>query len=171
MDLINQRQFIDSPESGVRSIIRRMMKVIICEEMCNRMNTTGRSSKLSASCDGSSVKAIKTPESIMRFIAKYAGILTSLNEEDAYVEVKKVITRWISDERNNKFLRRNRRMKQRFERQMMSMSGPPLEQIMTEHPSTSYRPHLQHLTHTPMSMRSASQSRSKRTHDPLNLHM
>ncbi|KAG5671352.1 hypothetical protein PVAND_001553 [Polypedilum vanderplanki] len=140
MEIINQRQFADSKETGVRSIIRRMMKEIICEDMCNRMNTTGRSSKLSANCDGGSVKAIKTPDSIMRFLAKFSALLTNTNEEDTYCEVKKVITRWISDERNNKFLRKNRRLKQRIERQMLTMVGnqSQVDSIICIPPSTSH---------------------------------
>ena len=141
---MGNRLFCDISDTGVRSVIKRMMKILISEEICNRMNTTGRSSKLSANCDGSSVKAIKTPESIIRFLAKCSGHLASINEEVAYVEVKKVITRWISDERNNKFLRRNRRLKQRFERQMMNMNSP-----LTLPPVVSLHPQIDHITNMP----------------------
>lgn len=90
------RHFYNEKFKNYRTVIRAIMKTLISVDLCSNINMTGRSSKL---LNGN---ATKMPEQIVEFLIRYTSIISSTEEKVIREEVKIVIKRLISDDRNYK---------------------------------------------------------------------
>ncbi|KAG5671349.1 hypothetical protein PVAND_001551 [Polypedilum vanderplanki] len=87
---------LDGQERTSLYVIRSMIKLMTSQSVYLNMNMSGKASR-ALNDTSTKFKTIKAPEDFMIFLAKYSSILTGDDEEKSYKDVKKVISRIISD--------------------------------------------------------------------------